>query len=428
MNEPMTPIHDATGLWPSRRRLPLEHLHRTPPTAIKHRNPAHPLRLTGYILLLVAFFARPLASAAQTNDAPIEAQILYAPTAFEGSDHCLHLAYELHLTNFYDRVGPFTVKCLSVFGDTSTSPIATFSKEALITLLNSDEAAKADTDIVIQPGKHIVLFIWLALPLNAPPPHTLHHLIDFIDDSAETHSLAGATVHVEPTFPLTLGPPLRGHTWFVDEGPGNPKSHHWGSLLAENGIVTIPQRFAIDFIGLNSAAHVIEPASDTLNKTTNSQWIGYGSDVLAVQDAIVRDMRDSIPDHPPLSPLPGVTEITARGVYGNFVVLEIAPGIFAHYAHLQHGSIQVHIGQHVKKGDVIARLGDSGNAGGPHLHFQVSDKPTFELSEGLPYIFNTFDLLGNTDEGSILNPAYKFQAHPTPEKNVLPLHGNVVHF
>jgi len=380
------------------------------------------------LLLLIAFLAGACSAAAQTNDAAVEARIPYSPGVFEASDHLFHLAYELHLTNFYDTAGPLTVKSLSVFEGSSTLPIVTFSKEGLMDLLNSDEMPKAGTDLVIPQGKRTVLFIWLTLPPGASLPQSLRHTIDFIDVDKKIHTLAGAVTRLNRRPVLELGAPLRGHTWFVDEGPGNPKSHHWGSVLALNGVVTIPQRFAIDFIGLNNIGHAVEAPADKLNQTSNTQWIGFGAEVLAVRDAVVRDMRDGIADHAPLSPLSQPDDMTARGLYGNFIVLEIRPGIFAHYAHLQNGSIRVKIGQHVKKGDVLACLGDSGNAGGPHLHFQVTNKPTFEMSEGMPFVFSAFDLLGKTNEGTMLDIASKFQGKPTAEKNALPLDGDVVRF
>jgi hypothetical protein len=395
-------------------------------------NPSHVKRLQfrsgARLLLLVGLLAGALAAVAQVNDAPVEARIPHPSTVFEGTDHRLHLAYELHLTNFYDSTGPLAVKSLSVFENSSTLPIATFSREELIKLLNSDETPKTGTDLVILPGKRKVLFLWLTLPSGVSPPRSLHHTIDFMDENQKIHTLAGAVTHLDQRHVLALGAPVRGHIWFVDEGPSNSKSHHWGSMLAQNGIVTIPQRFAIDFIGLNNAGHAVEASPDKLDQTSNNQWIGFGSEVLAVRDAVVRDMRDGVADHAPLSPLPKPSEITARGAYGNFIVLEIAPGIFAHYAHLQNGSIRAHIGQHVKKGDVLARVGDSGNAGGPHLHFQIADKPTFELSEGMPFVFSSMDLLGMTNEGAMLDPASTFHGQPSAEKNALPLYGDVVRF
>ena len=60
---------------------------------------------------------------------------------------------------------------------------------------------------------------------------------------------------------------------------------------------------------------------------------------------------------------------------GNHVILEIAPNVFALYGHLQLGSLTVKVGDTVKAGAPIARLGNSGPSSGPHLHFGIADKP-----------------------------------------------------
>lgn len=384
-------------------------------------------RLLGCFLYFSVFGFVPIVSA-QVNDAPVEVQIPHRPTAFLGTDGRLHLAYELHVSNFYESSGVLTIKRFSIFKDAVTESISTYIEGGLMNLLNAEEVPQKGTDLVIQPGKRVVLFVWLTLAPGATAPQRLHHAITFIDEKKQTHTLDGAATLVDQKDVLSLGAPLCAHNWLVDEGPGNARSHHWGSMLAENGIVTIPQRFAIDFFGLNDAGHAVETSPDKLNKTQNTQWVGFGTEVLAVHDAVVSDMCDSVADHLPLSPLPEPKEITARGVYGNFIVLEIAPGVFAHYAHLQHGSIKVHKGQHLKMGDIMARLGDSGNAGGPHLHFHVSDKPTFELSEGIPFVFSTMEVLGKTDDGVMLDATSKFKAQPSAQKNALPLFGDVVRF
>jgi murein DD-endopeptidase MepM/ murein hydrolase activator NlpD len=74
-----------------------------------------------------------------------------------------------------------------------------------------------------------------------------------------------------------------------------------------------------------------------------------------------------------------------RDYSGNHVSLQISPGVWAVYVHLQPGSIMVKTGDEVTKGQVIGKLGNSGNSTGPHLHFQLSDGPEITTSNSLPF-------------------------------------------
>jgi len=53
---------------------------------------------------------------------------------------------------------------------------------------------------------------------------------------------------------------------------------------------------------------------------------------------------------------------------GNYVIIEHAPGEYTEFRHLAADSVKVEAGAHVRRGDVIGRCGNSGNAGMPHLH------------------------------------------------------------
>jgi murein DD-endopeptidase MepM/ murein hydrolase activator NlpD len=79
---------------------------------------------------------------------------------------------------------------------------------------------------------------------------------------------------------------------------------------------------------------------------------------------------------------------------GNNVVLEIRPGVFAIYAHMQPGSVRVQVGDRVTAGQVLGLLGNSGNSTGPHLHFGLYDGPDPLTDNSLPMAFDRWTLAG----------------------------------
>jgi murein DD-endopeptidase MepM/ murein hydrolase activator NlpD len=58
-----------------------------------------------------------------------------------------------------------------------------------------------------------------------------------------------------------------------------------------------------------------------------------------------------------------------NGIYGNMVVLDHGLGLMSLYAHLS--DIGVKVGQTVQKGEALGRTGETGLAGGDHLHFAL---------------------------------------------------------
>ncbi len=57
--------------------------------------------------------------------------------------------------------------------------------------------------------------------------------------------------------------------------------------------------------------------------------------------------------------------------YGYYVKIDHGNGFQTLYAHCLEGSLMVNVGDRVKAGQAIARVGQSGYATGPHLHFEV---------------------------------------------------------
>ena len=121
----------------------------------------------------------------------------------------------------------------------------------------------------------------------------------------------------------------------------------------------------------------------------------FGRPVLAPADGKVVWARDRSPDPPLNKPIKGDT--------GNFLIIEHAPREATEFRHLQAKSLLVKVGDRVTKGQAIARCGNSGNAGVPHLHmgflgsvdpiatrpvrfsrYQVYDRGSWSPGTGLP--------------------------------------------
>ena len=64
-----------------------------------------------------------------------------------------------------------------------------------------------------------------------------------------------------------------------------------------------------------------------------------------------------------------VTFAGVRRGYGNVVEIDHGNGYMTRYAH--NSKLEVHPGQHVQVGEVIAKAGSTGRSTGPHVHFEV---------------------------------------------------------
>ena len=154
-----------------------------------------------------------------------------------------------------------------------------------------------------------------------------------------------------------------------------------------NGKASIPGRFAIDFIKLDDQGRYANG-----NDNTIKNWYGYGKDVLSVAEGVVASTRDDFSESPTVSGHPPYPSDHATG---NYISIDLGNNQFAFYEHLKPRSIIIKPGQHLKKGDVIAAVGFTGQTTGPHLHFHVADVNSPLGAEGIPFVFDQFTLLGS---------------------------------
>ena len=113
------------------------------------------------------------------------------------------------------------------------------------------------------------------------------------------------------------------------------------------------------------------------------------SDVIAYEDGTVVFVVDDVKSNN--------TNTTGIATYGNFIKIKHGNNIQTLYAHLKYGSIKVKVGDSVKKGQVIATMGNTGRAFGVHLHFEVMD---YQGTRKNPHDYLWTTTLLNNDEKS----------------------------
>lgn len=182
--------------------------------------------------------------------------------------------------------------------------------------------------------------------------------------------------------------PVKG-AWLVKSGPSFHTHHRWAR----------PSEFALDLVKFGP-----EGRSHAGDGSRFADYYAYGEEIFAAAGGrVIRAVNDR----------PEPTDLLARnaetfaaysqrtagyvqtllaagidGVTGNHVMIDHGNGEYSLYAHLQPGSVRVRVGDEVKSGDPLAKLGGSGNALiEPHLHFHVCDQPSPLTCAGIPVEF-----------------------------------------
>lgn len=127
-----------------------------------------------------------------------------------------------------------------------------------------------------------------------------------------------------------------------------------------------------------------QPAATTITSPFGYRCIGnscgkhYGIDIsgyvgderpniIATKDGTVFKTYNKCPNNG------SYNDMCGGGGAGNFVVLKHGDGSYTKYFHLTLDSLTVSVGDTVKQGQVIAKMGTSGSSTGVHLHFQIED-------------------------------------------------------
>jgi hypothetical protein len=347
------------------------------------------------------------------------------PTIFR-ADGGQHLAYEIFIANTSGK--PWEIRRVTAANGQSAAVLLDASGPALHDALvrwPRAQASKGDAT-VLGPGERAVFYAWIDLPKGAPAPQSLEHHVTFRPASGGTE----LTIETEPvavgseTFAITA-PPFEGTNWVAASGPSNT-SRHRRAILVLGGVDRVPQRFAIDWLQIDREGHTFKGSP-----SDNRSYYAYGKEIHAVLGGVVTEMKDGIPDNKAGEWPTNRTNLET--IAGNHLVIDVGRGRWMLYAHMQPGSVRVKPGDRVVAGQVLGRLGNSGNTPEPHLHLQLLDRNSALGGQGLPYDMPRFKLLGKAVlafGGAKVagGPSAAWLAQPEERRNEIPLENAIVEF
>ena len=197
--------------------------------------------------------------------------------------------------------------------------------------------------------------------------------------------------------------PLPAGEWLAPNTPGHRVPSH--------GTDQLGQRYAYDFVhasdfelasGFWAGAQYFFGGGISLKRS-----LGMNAPILAPIGGKVIAAKDGWPERKRATPLDILGALTAglrlseaqlradyRIVAGNYLIIEGQEG-FAFLADATTGSIGVSEGEHVRAGQPVARVGDTGNSTAPHLHYHLMDGPDLWTARGLPSCFIAYERFMN---------------------------------
>jgi len=205
---------------------------------------------------------------------------------------------------------------------------------------------------------------------------------------------SGKTIKAEGTIPIGMFQsaieydfPLRG-TWYIGASGTFHSHHRWAAM----------EEFALDILQFRERSKSYKTTG-----ATSQDFFAFGQDVISVADGTIVEAVDKYTDDD--SKLKKENENydqydqriqseqmqalsqDPNGVAGNYIVIKHNDSEYSMYAHLKSGSVKIKKGDVVKRGQVIASVGNTGSSTEPHLHFQLQDGSDPLRSRALPVRF-----------------------------------------
>ena len=370
-------------------------------------------------LMLAIVLALGSAASAAERDRPTaivvspihEAQIVRAD---DGKDH---VEYELLVVNVFSE--PVTLASVTVL-DPAGKELMRIEGAALAAATQTLFAKTATP--VVAASAAVSVDVDLILPPDTAPERVTHRIAYTLKVDSELALMVGSlevdapevTINRQPA--MVIRPPLKGKGWLATTACCKPNVHRDLRVAIDGVRIETAETFAIDWARVKND-RLFDGEGNRVE-----QYYGFGEDILAVAGGTVVYIHDGMPDE-----TPSVLMVPkSKSDYGgNNVIVEIAPRVFAWYAHLRQGSLTVKVGDAVKAGAPIAKLGNTGPSEGPHLHFGLLNKPDPIAGRSLPFVFDNFTLDGALDFDTSKGDRLVIRPDARQVRSAYPLYGGI---
>jgi hypothetical protein len=345
---------------------------------------------------------------------------IHAAQIVRGDDGMDHVEYELLVVNVFSE--PVTLSSVAVVdlagrellqikGNALAAATQTLFAKTPSPIIPASVAVSVDVDLILPPG--------------AAPDRVTHRIAYMLKTDSELALMVDppevdapeVAINREPA--IVIRPPVKGEGWLATSACCKPNVHRDERIAIDGARIETGETFAVDWGRVRNGR-----LFDGDGKKVE-QFYGFGEDVLAVADGLVVSVHDGMPDQTPFA----LMVPKSKADYGgNNLMLEIAPNIFAWYAHLRQGSITVKAGDAVKAGAPIAKLGNTGPSEGPHLHLGLLNKPDPLAGRSLPFVFESFTLAGAVDFDASQGDRLVIRPDSREVRLAYPLYGGIQNY
>ncbi|WP_411031403.1 M23 family metallopeptidase [Spongiimicrobium sp. 3-5] len=230
--------------------------------------------------------------------------------------------------------------------------LAILSSAVVITIMNYKYARRTFPKGVFKNTKNTILFL-LGL-----------FFLVLVVDLYKGRNYKGVSVSLE--FPLKNG------SYYIASGGSNKViNNHYGTSVTS-------QHYALDINKIGAAGKIFQGMESDKNEGhyifAEPLYSPCAGKVIALKTSVEDNMGSSM-------------DVSAENGQGNFIALNCDNTIVT-MVHLKKKSIVVTLGEQVKKGQLLGKVGNSGFSQEPHLHIQAAQYNIDSILVGVPMAFN----------------------------------------